>query len=56
LLTTVLVELLRKEKCACLRAEVSAALIGIMSVDDSMGEALADAGVVKLAASLLVVK
>lgn len=37
-------------------AEVSSALIGIMSVDNSMGESLADAGVVKLAASLLVVK
>ncbi|KAF4728084.1 hypothetical protein FOZ63_018621, partial [Perkinsus olseni] len=56
LLAATLLQLLRKEKCVLLRAQVSAALTGIISADKSMKKPLAEAGLMKLAVDLLDIK
>ncbi|KAF4657672.1 hypothetical protein FOZ61_006133 [Perkinsus olseni] len=53
LLAATLLQLLRKEKCVLLRAQVSAALTGIISADRSMKKPLAEAGLMELAVDLL---
>ncbi|KAF4734406.1 hypothetical protein FOZ63_018393 [Perkinsus olseni] len=56
LLAATLLQLLRKEECVLLRAQVAAALTGIMSAEKIIKRPLAKAGLMRLAVELLDIK